>query len=93
MRSLGTPGNVPGLAADVNRHDVVVGTYDLTPSLAHAFVWDANLGFRDLNPLVRVRGGIELVTALHISASGWIAGNAVDHSQGDESVGFLLRPL
>ncbi len=94
MRSLGTPtgpGNVPGRALDVNRHDVVVGSFDVAPGVAHAFVWDANLGFRDLNTVVRGLGSIELVAALHISANGWIAGLADDNSQGGKGVGFLLR--
>jgi uncharacterized membrane protein len=96
LRSLGTPsgpGNVNGRAFDVNRHDVVVGSFELTPSRDHAFVWDADLGFRDLNTLVRQRNGIELESALDISNTGWIAGTALDHSQGGRDVGYLLRPL
>ena len=96
MRSLGTPhgpGNVAGRAMDVNRHEVVVGTYDIAPNQTHAFVWDPSVGFRDLNTAVRGLGAVELVGALHVSDSGWIAGNAVDQAQGAKPIGFLLRPL
>lgn len=92
MRSLGTPGgsgNVLGRATDVNRHDVVVGSYDVGPGLTRAFLWEAGLGFRDLNGLVRAPG-VELQSALHVSDRGWIAGIA---RRGVETVGFLLRPL
>jgi len=96
MRSLGTPtgpGNVLGSAADLNRHGVVVGSYEPSPGVRHAFVWDAGVGFRDLNDVVRQRGGVELQDASHITATGWIAGNATDHSQGGKSIGYVLRPL
>ncbi|HEX6885907.1 MAG TPA: hypothetical protein VF530_21215 [Planctomycetota bacterium] len=96
MRSLGTPsgpGDVDGQAHDVNRHAVVVGAFESAPGETHAFVWEETLGLRDLNALVRARGGVELQSALHLSDSGWIAGIGKDHSQGGKTVGFLLRPL
>lgn len=96
MRSLGTPsgpGNVDGQALDVNRHGVVVGTFEVAPGVTHAFVWEEGPGLRDLNALVRARGGVELQSALHLSDSGWIAGIGRDHSQGGKTVGFLLRRL
>lgn len=95
MISLGTfagPGFSKGRAFAVNRHDAAVGSVEVQPGHSHAFLWDASLGLRDLNSLVRARQGVELEEALSLSDTGWIAGKASDHANGGRSVGFLLRP-
>lgn len=95
MRYLGTlnaltaPG---GVAYSVNTSDVVVGASAVDASHSHAFVWDDVHGMRDLNDIVRGRGPYELVSASHVSNSGWIVGKAQDTSAGNATVGFVLRP-
>ena len=82
-----------GWAWSINDADAVVGEIEVSTDFYHAFLWDEVLGMRDLNTLVENRGPYELTRARSISSSGWITGDALDHSAGGTLIGFVLKPI
>ena len=83
---------VQGSANGVNDRDEVVGAIRVLGDRVHAFLWDRTYGMRDLNVLVRQRGPFELREGISISNTGWIVGKALDTSNNDAPVTFVLRP-
>jgi len=70
--------------------DAVVGGFGPFADAYRAFVWDKNLGFRDLNDLVPGGSGWKLEVATSINNRGEIVGWG-DY-QGKDGAGFLLVP-
>ncbi len=74
----------------LNNCDVIVGEYGTSSDYYHAFIWDRQNGFRDLNRLVDKAEGWNLESAVDINEQGEIIGSG-DH--GNESdAGFVLVP-
>jgi probable HAF family extracellular repeat protein len=82
-----------GWAWSINDSGEVVGEIEVATDFYHAFLWNEFQGMRDLNELVKNRGPYELTRARSISSSGWITGLAIDHSNGDTLIGFVLKPI
>lgn len=94
MTSLGTFGGNVGQATDINASGVIVGwSHPIPPDphspIAHAFIYDADNGLRDLNDLIPAGTGWLLVSADAINDSGWIVGFGILNGQ-DRA--FLLKP-
>jgi len=97
MQSLGTLAPpweflFQGAAHSVNDEGLVVGTIRVAQERSHAFLWDEANGMRDLNRLVSNRGPYELVSADHISNTGWMVARALDTSAGNAPLYVVLRP-
>lgn len=74
----------------LNDCDVIVGEYGTSSDYYHAFIWDRQHGFRDLNKLVDKAQGWNLESAVDINKRGEIIGTGDHANEGD--VGFLLVP-
>jgi probable HAF family extracellular repeat protein len=70
--------------------DVIVGEYGTSSDYYHAFIWDRQNGFRDLNRLVDKAEGWNLESAVDINERGEIIGSGDHESESD--AGFLLVP-
>jgi probable HAF family extracellular repeat protein len=70
--------------------DVIVGEYGTSSDYYHAFIWDRQNGFRDLNRLLDKAEGWNLESAVDINERGEIIGSG-DHA-GESDAGFLLVP-
>jgi uncharacterized membrane protein len=80
----------PSQPHGINSCDVVVGGFGSNADENHAFVWDADHGFRDLNDLIPRESSWRLETAVAINDRGEIVGKG-DHA-GEDDAGFLLIP-
>lgn len=74
----------------LNHCDVIVGEFGAASDFYHAFIWDAQHGFRDLNQLIDASAGWTLESALDINDRGEVVGVG-DHGN-EEDAGFLLVP-
>lgn len=73
MVDLGTFGGRTSRSFDVNNRGQVVGSADISPTRAHAFVWTAADGLVDLNDRLRdAPPGLELISAVAVSDNGSI---------------------
>jgi uncharacterized membrane protein len=70
--------------------DVIVGSFGPFADANHAFLWDKEGGFLDLNERIPPGSGWELRAASGINDKGEIVGWGDLH--GEEGVGFLLTP-
>lgn len=77
-------------ALALNDCDVIVGEFGASSEWNHAFIWDEQHGFRNLNTLVDVGSEWNLETALSINDRGEIVG--IGDRAGSQDVGFLLVP-
>lgn len=73
----------------LNNCDAIVGEFGAASDFYHAFLWDRQHGFRDLNSLVD-SGDWTLESAVDINDRGEIVGVG-DHGN-EQDVGFLLAP-
>lgn len=80
----------PSQPRALSTSDVIVGSFGSFADSSHAFIWDQERGFRDLNTLIAPNSGWVLRTANAINNKGEIVGWGDLH--GKESVGFLLTP-
>ena len=81
---------LPSQPRALSNSDVIVGSFGSFADSAHAFIWDKEHGFRNLNDLIASGSGWVLRAATAINNKGEIVGWADLH--GEESVGFLLTP-
>jgi uncharacterized membrane protein len=81
---------LPSQPRALNNSDVIVGSFGSFADSFHAFIWDKERGFRDLNSLIAPNSGWVLRTANAINSKGEIVGWGDLH--GEESLGFLLTP-
>jgi probable HAF family extracellular repeat protein len=89
-RDLGTlPGGTMSGAFAINIFGIVVGNGNIAGGGAHAFVWSANSGMRDLNSLIPANSGWELQNAVAINVAGQIVGVGTVNGQQHA---FLLTP-
>jgi len=74
----------------LNNQDVIVGEFGAASDFNHAFLWDRQHGFRDLNHLIDASSDWVLESAFDVNDWGEIVGIG-DHGN-DQDVGFLLVP-
>ena len=74
----------------LNDCDVIVGEFGASSEWNHAFIWDEQHGFRNLNTLVDAGAEWNLETALSINDRGEIVG--IGDRGGTQDVGYLLVP-
>jgi probable HAF family extracellular repeat protein len=74
----------------LNDCDVIVGEFGASSEWNHAFIWDEQHGFRNLNTLADVGAEWNLETALSINDRGEIVG--IGDRGGTQDVGYLLVP-
>ncbi len=74
----------------LNNCDIIVGEFGVASDFNHAFIWDQQNGFRDLNKLSDVGSEWILETALDINDSGEIIG--IGDRGSNQDVGYLLVP-
>ena len=90
MTDLGSLGGTVSRAMDIGPSGQIVGwSHVAGGTVAHAFVYDAVSGLRDLNTLIPAGSGWLLVAANAINESGWIVGYG---EIGGEDHAFLLKP-
>jgi uncharacterized membrane protein len=77
-------------ALALNDCDVIVGEFGASSEWNHAFIWDEQRGFRNLNTLVDSGMEWNLETALSINNRGEIVG--IGDRGGVQDVGYLLMP-
>jgi probable HAF family extracellular repeat protein len=90
VRDLGViRGGSYSIAFAVNDSNVVVGYGNLSNNAAHAMVWTASTGMRDLNSLIPSGAGWVLINANAINKVGQITGYG---TKGGHNHAFLLTP-
>jgi len=70
--------------------DVIVGEFGAASDFYHAFVWDRQHGFRDLNRMIDASEGWNLEQAVDMNDRGEIIG--VGDRGNQQDLGFLLLP-
>jgi len=73
----------------INIFGTVVGNSSWAGAGAHAFVWSAKRGMRDLNALLPAHAGWELQAAVAINVGGEIVGSGTVNGQQHA---YLLTP-
>ncbi|MGC2110195.1 MAG: hypothetical protein WA655_11810 [Candidatus Korobacteraceae bacterium] len=81
----------PSRPRAINNANVIVGSAGPFADSDHAFIWDKEHGYRDLNDLIAPGSGWVLRAASAINEKGEIVGWG--DLRGEENVGFLLTPL
>jgi probable HAF family extracellular repeat protein len=83
------PGGNYSIAFAVNDSNVVVGYGNVFNNAAHAMIWTAARGMKDLNSLIPAGSGWVLINANAINNVGQITGYG---SKGGHNHAFLLSP-
>jgi probable HAF family extracellular repeat protein len=91
IEDLGTlVGGTYTIAFGINDSGEVVGYGNIWNNAAHAMVWTASGGMKDLNNLIPADSGWVLINANAINASGQITGYGTKNRHNHA---FLLTPV
>jgi probable HAF family extracellular repeat protein len=91
IRDLGLlKGGSYSVAFGINDSGVVVGYGNVASNAAHAMIWTASNGMRDLNSLIPANIGWTLINANAINNVGQITGYG---SKRGHNHGFVLTPV
>ena len=91
IRDLGLlKGGTYSIAFGINDSGVVVGYGNIANNAAHAMVWEAGKGMRDLNSLIPAGTGWTLINANAINNVGQITGYG---SRNGHNHAFVLTPV